>query len=443
MSTFRVAIVGAGPAGYFSAQALQSHSSEKTTFKVDLFEKLPTPWGLVRSGVAPDHPKIKSVSKVFEKVSDDPNFRLFANVEIGKDIALYALKNAYDAVIIATGTPMGRRLNIPGENLQNSWSSAEFVPWYNGHPSFENLKVDLSGKRAVVIGAGNVAMDVARILAINPKELEKTDIANHALEKLCKSEITEVWICARRGAEYASFTAPELNELPEMASTSVMISPEDIESAKLNVEQNVNRHVRANLDVMEKMSGSVISKKNRVIVFRFSHVPIEIRGKNEVESVVFDTNHGRVEVAANVVVTAIGYQPDRKLGIQIEDNHLQNVEGFLSDNLYVVGWARRGSSGVIGSNKSDAKHVVSKVVDSLRDSLPKNDSVVKKLLGNLSYVNLYDWRAINQHEIGLGIESGRPRVKFRRVKEMTDFLEERDKSGSLFRSSLQDDKLVP
>ena len=184
MPTFKIAIVGAGPAGYFTAQALQNAQTEELTFAIDMIERLPTPWGLVRSGVAPDHPKIKTVSKVFEKIAKEPNFRLFANVELGKDISLKDLRDQYDAVVLSTGASKGRRLVIPGEELANSLSAADFVPWYNAHPDYVNTEVDLSSGTAVVIGAGNVAMDVARILAINPTELDPTDVAEHALVKL-------------------------------------------------------------------------------------------------------------------------------------------------------------------------------------------------------------------------------------------------------------------
>jgi ferredoxin--NADP+ reductase len=205
---YRIAIVGAGPSGYFAAQALQNSATEEQSFAIDMIERLPTPWGLVRSGVAPDHPKIKTVSKVFEKIASEPNFRLFGNVELGKDVSLEDLTNKYDAVIMATGSSIGKRLGIPGEELDNSISAAEFVPWYNGHPDFADFKVDLSGKVAVVIGAGNVAMDCGRILAINPEELDPTDTADHALEVLHKSNIRKVFISGRRGAEFAAFTAP-------------------------------------------------------------------------------------------------------------------------------------------------------------------------------------------------------------------------------------------
>ena len=204
MAKYTIAIVGAGPSGYFAAQALQNLETDDLKFSIDLIERLPTPWGLVRSGVAPDHPKIKSVSKVFEKVATAGNVSLFGNVEVGKDISIDTLTEKYDAVVIATGTSIGRKLGIPGEELTNSLSSAEFVPWYNGHPDFAELNPDLNCDTAVVIGAGNVAMDCARLLAVDPSELEPTDTAAHAIEAFKNSKIRHVYICARRGAEHAA-----------------------------------------------------------------------------------------------------------------------------------------------------------------------------------------------------------------------------------------------
>ena len=208
MPQFKIAIVGAGPAGYFTAQALQNSQTEDLTFQVDMIERLPTPWGLVRSGVAPDHPKIKTVAKVFEKVAAELNFNLYANVELGTDITIEELKDRYDAVVMCTGSQIGKKLGIPGEDLSNSISAADFVPWYNGHPDYENFQVDLSGKVAAVIGAGNVSMDCARMLAIEASELDETDTADYALAKLHSSEIKKVYVLARRGAEFAAFTAP-------------------------------------------------------------------------------------------------------------------------------------------------------------------------------------------------------------------------------------------
>lgn len=418
MSTYRVAIVGAGPAGYFSAQALQGLSNDHMAFKVDLFEKLPTPWGLVRSGVAPDHPKIKSVSKVFEKISDNPNFRLFANVEVGKDIALDSLKDVYDAVILAVGTPTGKKLGIPGEDLCNCWSSAEFVPWYNGHPDYSQLDIDLSGKRAIVIGAGNVAMDVARLLAMNSNDLVTTDISDRALDELQNSSIREVWLCARRGAEFASFTAPELRELPELKDTNVVISREEISEAIARAGNDAERHVKANLDAMQGIALMGRREGNKRLEFHFGYVPKRIKGTSKVESVIFTTAQGEVEVEADLVVTAIGYEANPEWNLKLEGSHFQNLDGFIEDNLYTVGWAKRGPSGVIGTNKSDASNVVEEIVSRLSGSEPKSESLRNNLVENLNHIDLEEWRHINEFEIAEGAKVGRPRVKLITTLEM-------------------------
>jgi ferredoxin--NADP+ reductase len=239
MQTYKVAIVGAGPAGYFAAQALQNLQSDQLQFTIDMIERLPTPWGLVRSGVAPDHPKIKTVSKVFEKVATAGNFRLFAGVELGTDISIEQLKELYDAVIIATGSAVGKKLGIPGEDLPGSLSAAEFVPWYNAHPDFHDIEVLLNCETAVVIGAGNVAMDVARMLALEPTEFDPTDTADHAIAAFKNSKIREVIISARRGPEHAAFTSPELRELPKLEHTNVLISKADIDAAHVRAGEEI------------------------------------------------------------------------------------------------------------------------------------------------------------------------------------------------------------
>jgi len=247
---YKVAIVGAGPAGYFAAMALQNLQTEELQFSIDMIERLPTPWGLVRSGVAPDHPKIKTVSKVFEKVANEPNFRLFANVELGSDLTIEQLKEKYDAVVIATGTALGKKLGIPGEELVGSMSAATFVPWYNSHPDFKDENIDLSCDTAVVIGAGNVAMDVARILALEPTELDPTDTADHAIDAFKKSAVRTVVISARRGPEHAAFTAPELRDLPKLEHTNVVMNKADIEAAIVRAGDAPEKDVKSNLDAM-------------------------------------------------------------------------------------------------------------------------------------------------------------------------------------------------
>ena len=287
MARYTVAIVGAGPAGYFAAQALQNLQSDELTFSIDIIERLPTPWGLVRSGVAPDHPKIKTVSKVFEKVATAGNVRLFANVELGSDITLQDLKEAYDAVVIATGSSIGKKLGIPGEDLPGSMSAATFVPWYNSHPDFKDESVDLSTSTAVVIGAGNVAMDVARMLALEPSELDPTDTADHAIDAFKSSAIRTVVISARRGAEHAAFTSPELRELPKLEHTNVIIEKQDIDTALIRAGENIEKDVKSNLEAMALIADQVPAGHERTMKFQFLATPKEIHGTNKVEEVIF------------------------------------------------------------------------------------------------------------------------------------------------------------
>ena len=292
MPTYKIAIVGAGPAGYFTAQAFQKAQSDDLSFAIDMIERLPTPWGLVRSGVAPDHPKIKTVSKVFEKIAKEPNFRLFANVELGKDVSLKDLRDQYDVVVLATGASKGRKLGIPGEELKNSLSAAEFVPWYNAHPDFVDVDVDLSSDTAVVIGVGNVAMDVARILAIDPSELDPTDVAEHALTRLKQSNIRTVIICGRRGPEHAAFTAPELRDLPKLENTDVFMDPKQIEEAIEHIEEmdDVEKDLKNNIEVMKAIAEHEKKGMPRKLEFKFLSTPLEIKGNGKVEEIVFQKN---------------------------------------------------------------------------------------------------------------------------------------------------------
>lgn len=409
MPTYKVAIVGAGPAGYFAAQALNNLADQDRSFSIDMFERLPTPWGLVRSGVAPDHPKIKTVSKVFEKIATGENFRLFANVEIGKDLSVDQLQDRYDAVIIATGSSLGKSLGIAGENLRGSLSAAIFVPWYNAHPDFADVDVPLECDTAVVIGGGNVAMDVARILALEPSELDPTDTADHAIDAFKKSSIRKVYIAIRRGAEFAAFTSPELRDLPKLEHTNVIIAEDDIAAAIARVEDSAEKDVKSNLDAMLFIAQNQKTEHERTIEFLFSHTPKEIQGSSHVEGVVFSTPTGDKTIKTGLVVTAIGYNALDIPGIPFENGKVVNVEGRVKGNMYVVGWAKRGPSGVIGTNKSDASSVIALLGSDLKE--PKNKSDVSELLQGKTVVTQKDWEAINAAEIAAGEPLSKPRRK--------------------------------
>ena len=413
MPHFKVAIVGAGPAGYFAAQALQNLANDDRIFEIDMIERLPTPWGLVRSGVAPDHPKIKTVSKVFEKIATAENFRLFANVEIGSDVTVAQLQEKYDAVIIATGSSIGKKLGIPGEDLRGSLSAAVFVPWYNAHPDFVGVDTPLDADTAVVIGAGNVAMDVARMLALEPTELDPTDTADHAIDAFKQSNIRKVYISARRGPEHAAFTSPELRELPKLEHTDVYISEESIALAHKNAEAKgeIEKHLASNLEAMKLIAETPKHGHPRSLEFLFSHTPKEIIGGDKVEAIVYSTPSGDVTIPCDLVITAIGYEATVIPGVVYDAGKITNIDGRVKDsNIYVVGWAKRGPSGVIGTNKSDAAEVVKLLISDLKDAKSTGD-ITELLTSDQKIVDQPYWVRINAAEVAAGESRGKPRVK--------------------------------
>ena len=409
MKTYSIAIIGAGPSGYFAAQALQNLETDDQKYTIDIIERLPTPWGLVRSGVAPDHPKIKSVSKVFEKVATAGNVSLFGNVEVGSDISLESLKDNYDAVILATGSSIGKKLGIPGEELSNSLSAAEFVPWYNAHPDYADLNLDLTSDTAIVIGAGNVAMDCARLLAVDPTELEPTDTASHAIDALKSSKIRKVYICARRGAEFAAFTSPELRELPDLEHTNVIISKSEIEGAISRAGDTPEKHTKSNLDAMLNIANNESHPHERTMEFLFQHVPTSINGNGKVESVTFKTPEGEKTINCGLVISAIGYTSKEAAGVPVESGKVSNTDGFIGENMYVVGWAKRGPSGVIGTNKSDAADVMKLLVEKL-PATPKEKFDLGASL-DAKIVTQPIWEKINNAEVSAGEPLGKPRLK--------------------------------
>jgi ferredoxin--NADP+ reductase len=422
MKTYRVAIVGAGPAGYFTAQALNNSANEERKFLIDMFDRLPTPWGLVRSGVAPDHPKIRTVTKVFEKIASESNYRYFGNIELGRDIHISDLEKIYDVVVLATGTSLGKKLGIPGEDLPGCISAADFVPWYNGHPDYVSVNPPLQGKYAIVIGAGNVAMDCGRILALVPHELNGTDIADHALEVFHDSSIRDVTIVGRRGPEHAAFTSPELRELPKLSETDVYIKGEQIADAIDRVGSRLEneKDLRANLEVMREIAQSEHRGNDRKLSLAFLLTPLEVLGDGRVERVKFAINTvvedvvtksaDVIELPCDLLITAIGYEGAEIPGIANERGRIANNEGKIREGVYVVGWAKRGPSGVIGTNKSDSSEVVKRIIAELADA-PKGGMDIFGHLDGEKIVTHEGWSAINVAEISAGEVLGRPRQK--------------------------------
>jgi ferredoxin--NADP+ reductase len=445
---FHVAIVGSGPSGYFAAASLlrAADTGDDLDVRVDILEMLPTPWGLVRSGVAPDHPKIKSISSQFDKTSGDPRFRFFGNIAVGEHVQTDELAERYDAVVYAIGAQSDRSLNIPGEDLPGSVAAVDFVGWYNAHPHFEQMGPDLSTGRAVVVGNGNVALDVARILVTDPDVLAATDIADHALDSLHARGVEEVVVVGRRGPLQATFTTLELRELGALeglGDVDVILDPADFEGITDEALDAAGKTVKQNIKVLRGYAEREPRGAKRRIVFRFRTSPIEIKGDRHVESIVLGRNelveeNGRVvardtgereELPAQLVVRAVGYRGVRLPGLPFDDKSgtIPHTDGRIDGrrNEYVVGWIKRGPSGVIGSNKKDSQATVDTLLDDLRRAAPAghDDGYSQQLVEWLvsrqpDLVTDDHWKLIDEHERTAGRAAGRPRVKLTSVADM-------------------------
>ncbi|KDO95441.1 NADP oxidoreductase [Mycobacterium avium subsp. hominissuis] len=442
MRPYHVAIVGSGPSGFFAAASLlkAADGSEHPDVAVDMLEMLPTPWGLVRSGVAPDHPKIKSISKQFEKTAADPRFRFFGNVSVGEHVQASELAERYDAVIYAVGAQSDRALNIPGEGLPGSIAAVDFVGWYNAHPNFEEATPDLSGSRAVVVGNGNVALDVARILVTDPDVLGLTDIADHALESLRPCGVDEVVVIGRRGPLQTAFTTLELRELGELDNVDVIVDPAQLEGVTDEDAAAAGKTAKQNISVLRDYAKRSPRPGHRRIVLRFMTSPIEIKGDGRVESIVLGRNElvtdetGRVsardtgereELPVQLVVRSVGYRGVPTPGLPFDEktatipNTGGRVEG--SRNEYVVGWIKRGPTGVIGTNKKDSQDTVDTLLADLANAGPDGladfpDDHADRLADWLAsrqpkLVTTAHWELIDAHERAAGEARGRPRVK--------------------------------
>jgi ferredoxin/flavodoxin---NADP+ reductase len=441
------AIVGSGPSGFYAAEALLRSAPVIT---VDMFERLPTPYGLVRSGVAPDHPKLKQVTLVFDKIMQSERFSFFGNVSIGSDISLDALRSAYDIVVLAYGASTDRKMGIPGEDLANSHSAAEFVGWYNGHPDFRDRVFDLSQEVAVVVGHGNVAADVARILLQPADELRRTDIAAHALEALAESKVREVHLVGRRGPAQAKFTTRELRGLGQIRNCSaatrgnqVLINP----ACETELADRMNVNALQNVEFFRALCALGAGHWARRLTFHFCLSPERLEGKSRVENFIFRKNtldgqpFAQVAVATDellriecgLVFSSIGYR-----GLPIEDipfdtrrgivpNRKGRVErdGIPVEGLYVTGWLKRGPTGIIGTNRADSIETVQQLLDDLSNrgpaSKPGRDVLVESLAQkHVNAVALRDWLQIDAVERARGAEASKPREKFTRVADMLD-----------------------
>jgi ferredoxin--NADP+ reductase len=435
-SPLRVAVVGSGPAGFYAADALLK--SEDPVVEVDLIDRLPTPWGLVRLGVAPDHENIKAVSRAFEKTAAKPGFRFFGNVEIGRDVSHEELLELYDAVVYSVGAQTDRRLGIPGEDLPGSWAATEFVAWYNGHPDFQELEFDLTHARAVVIGNGNVAIDCVRMLALTAEELAPTDTTHEAIDAIVGSGLTEIVMLGRRGPVQAAFTPPELKELGELAGADVIVDPADLEldpASERELEADRER-ARRNVELLREYADRPPEGKPRRIVLRFLESPVEIVGGDRVEGVRVVRNelveeNGRIVarrvgdpelIPAGIVLRSVGYKGVELTGVPFDESTgtMPNEAGRVAgaERTYAAGWIKRGPSGVIGTNKKDATETIAALLEDARAGRLTPTSVdstqaLEALLESrgVEHVEQTGWQAIDAAERSAGEPLGRPRVK--------------------------------
>ncbi len=454
----RVAIIGSGPSGFYAAEALLKNK-QGMTVQVDMFERLITPHGLVRGGVAPDHQKIKNVVKVYDRIATRDDFRYFGNVEFGTDIKHADMINFYHQLIYAVGAQTDNELNIPGEKLPGSHAATEFVAWYNGHPDYRHLSFDLATETAVVIGNGNVAMDVTRILASTPEELAKTDIADYALDALQASQIKRIVMLGRRGPAQAKFTNPELKEFGELSDAQPIVSQADATLGPLSqkhFDASDDKDVKKNVPMLQAFAAAPRDPaKSKEIVMRFLVSPIEFMGDSKLQQVkivhneLYENERGTLRprrtdqtevLEAGLVFRSIGYRgvplPDVPFyddwGIipNTDGRVCQQHQGEVVPGEYVVGWIKRGPSGIIGTNKPDSRATVEKMLQDVENGvyhMPANPTpqAVDQFLTEASvrYVTYDDWLVIDQAEIKRGETLGRPRVKFTEPDDMLALLD--------------------
>jgi len=454
----RIAIVGSGPAGFYAAEHLFKNSD--IDIYIDMFDRLPTPHGLVRSGVAPDHQKIKSVSKVFDKIALKPEFRFFGNVEYGKHIKLEDLKRFYNQIVFATGAQTDRKMGIPGEDLRGSHTATEFVAWYNGHPDYSELDFDLSVKSVAIVGVGNVAVDVARILCRSNEELLETDIANYALEKLSKSNIKKVYMLGRRGPAQAAFTNPEVMELGRLADAEVKTLSEEVEIDELTnqeIEKKQDKSTIKKLEIVKGFSESRPGNKSKTLFIRFLVSPVEIIGdeRNHVKKLkivkneLYRNEKGDLrpratnkyeELDIGLVFRSIGYAGVPLPDLPFSERHgiIPNINGRITNDgsdehitgLYATGWIKRGPTGVIGTNKADSGETVKSMVEDIENRKfiktdQHTDNEINEFIRsrNPNFVTYKDWLKLDELEKQRGKKHGRPRVKYTKISEIMKVLD--------------------
>ncbi len=449
----RVAIIGSGPAGFYAAEKLLKQKD--VAVAVDMYDRLPVPFGLVRFGVAPDHEKIKNVTRVFQKVAANPSFRFFGNVEVGDHIGLADLKRHYHQICYATGAQTDRQMGIPGEDLRRSHPATEFVAWYNGHPDYRDLEFDLSVERVAVVGVGNVAVDVARVLCRTPEELEKTDIADYALEALRRSKVKEVYVLGRRGPAQAAFTNPEVKELGELAGADLVVLPDEVELDALSqaaLKKSGDKTTLKKVEILQSLTGRGDGGKPKTLTLRFLVSPVELFGNENgevagmrlVRNELYVSDDGSLrprptekyeELAVDMVFRSVGYRGVPLAGLPFHDRwgivpnesgRVTNLEGGEPlPGIYVAGWIKRGPSGVIGTNKPDAGETVECMLRDLAEGIHLDpadpdpgatEATVAR--AQPSFFSWGDWRQLQDLEESRGAALGRPRLKMTSVQEM-------------------------
>lgn len=460
-SEFRVAVIGSGPAGFYACEHLFKKAEH--SFSIDMFDKLPTPHGLVRSGVAPDHQKIKSVTRVYDKIAGNEKFRFFGLVEYGKHITIDDLRSHYHIIIFATGAQTDRRMNIPGEDLKGSHTATEFVAWYNGHPDYKDYSFDLSQEKVAIVGVGNVAVDVARILCRTEEELLQTDIADYALEALKKSSVKEVYLLGRRGPAQAAFTNPEVRELGNLDDAHAITRIEEVELDEFTrelLENEEDRSLVKKIEILNSYSEDIEFVKSKNLHIRFLVSPVEIIGDEQgkvkslklVKNELYRTDDGNLrpratdeteELDVGLVFRSIGYHgvPLPEVPFHEKWGVIHNEKGRVVDpdsgdhvkGLYSTGWIKRGPTGVIGTNKLDSGETVECIVeDIVSGNLHSPENTDPDLILSLiserqpDYFSYEDWLKLNDLEVSKGKDQGRPRIKYTSIEEMLEAVKKND-----------------
>ena len=429
--TVRVAIVGSGPSGFYTADALIKSGVD---CEIDVIDRLPTPFGLIRAGVAPDHQKTKNVSRAYEKTALHDSVAYFGNVDVGQDVGIEDLKGLYDAVVLAIGSPYDRKLGVPGEDKKGVFGSADFVGWYNGHPDFRDLEPDLNTKAVVVIGNGNVAIDCARVLVKTPDEMSTTDIATHAADAIHAAPLEDVYMVGRRGPVEAKFTNVELREMGELQECTPIIDAAKIPGEVPAEEEMSDRDRRLkdkNLGTLRSFVDAEPAGRKRRVHFQFYASPVEILGEDMVEGIRLEKTEVRdgravgtgetYDIPCGIVIPAIGYQGQPLDGVPFDERNgvIQNDEGRVSEGVYAVGWIRRGPTGVIGTNKHDGDAASRQIQEDCTDGGKAGRAGLKDLLTEKSvrWVDYSDWQKIDEAEKSAAAE-GAPRRKLTRIPEM-------------------------